>query len=352
MKCRREVCLINKTFPKITMFGTYSQFNGSCYLAGESPINKCDYILNANASPAKMIPHNQSRNSFNKKSFRNVIVSQPKVDKKREQGFRNFGHEQFQNNPHRAYAPMPAESTNCTPRSWDQERRRLRESKVEASPHSKTRCLQGEVRVAETQESKQATGVTISKMLKSIHDRTVTSSKTECSQDEVATAEAQVSKQAAAVTTTNVLNFMRDRPVTSSKPECIQAGSSYSLNQETMNPKQSHLLEVKLDKNNNQEQGHARSSVECGSNPNHEESMTDSTDPKFTGNKRVDKTNLSPADLHLHKKLASIYSNVMVVDNVSAAKEVVRKLTHEYKHLVHACDTEVRSHCFFYPFII
>ncbi|KDP39093.1 hypothetical protein JCGZ_00850 [Jatropha curcas] len=43
----------------------------------------------------------------------------------------------------------------------------------------------------------------------------------------------------------------------------------------------------------------------------------------------------------IKKKLLSIYSKVLVVNNVSMAEEVVRKLTHEYRHLIHACDTEV-----------
>uniref|UniRef100_A0A7N0TZ66 DNA-directed DNA polymerase n=1 Tax=Kalanchoe fedtschenkoi TaxID=63787 RepID=A0A7N0TZ66_KALFE len=43
----------------------------------------------------------------------------------------------------------------------------------------------------------------------------------------------------------------------------------------------------------------------------------------------------------LRKKLQTIYSKVLVVDSVHFAKEVVKKLTKDYKNLVHACDTEV-----------
>ncbi|CAM9003863.1 unnamed protein product [Rhodiola kirilowii] len=43
----------------------------------------------------------------------------------------------------------------------------------------------------------------------------------------------------------------------------------------------------------------------------------------------------------IRKRLRTIYSKVLVVDNVHVAKEVVSKLTNEYKNLVHACDTEV-----------
>ncbi|TXG71421.1 hypothetical protein EZV62_006356 [Acer yangbiense] len=41
------------------------------------------------------------------------------------------------------------------------------------------------------------------------------------------------------------------------------------------------------------------------------------------------------------KRLSSLHSKVRVVDNIAAAKEVVRKLTGQYRHWVHACDTEV-----------
>ncbi|CAI0437157.1 unnamed protein product [Linum tenue] len=45
----------------------------------------------------------------------------------------------------------------------------------------------------------------------------------------------------------------------------------------------------------------------------------------------------------IRKRLTSISSNVLVVDNVSLAKAVVSKLTGQYRHHVHACDTEVAN---------
>ncbi|XP_022716927.1 DNA polymerase I A, chloroplastic/mitochondrial isoform X2 [Durio zibethinus] len=45
----------------------------------------------------------------------------------------------------------------------------------------------------------------------------------------------------------------------------------------------------------------------------------------------------------IHKQLAGIYDQVLVVDNISVAKEVVLMLTTQYRHLVHACDTEVSN---------
>nr|XP_027098358.1 DNA polymerase I A, chloroplastic/mitochondrial-like isoform X2 [Coffea arabica] len=44
---------------------------------------------------------------------------------------------------------------------------------------------------------------------------------------------------------------------------------------------------------------------------------------------------------NLHERLGCIYDKVLVVDTVSAAKEVVGMLTNQYRHMVHACDTEV-----------
>lgn len=41
------------------------------------------------------------------------------------------------------------------------------------------------------------------------------------------------------------------------------------------------------------------------------------------------------------KGLRVIYDKVLIIDNASIADAVVSKLTNEYKHLVHACDTEV-----------
>ncbi|KAE8680208.1 DNA polymerase I B [Hibiscus syriacus] len=45
----------------------------------------------------------------------------------------------------------------------------------------------------------------------------------------------------------------------------------------------------------------------------------------------------------IHKQLSRIYEQVLVVDNITAAKEVVLMLTTKYRHLVHACDTEVSN---------
>ncbi|KAJ6950443.1 hypothetical protein NC651_004188 [Populus alba x Populus x berolinensis] len=52
-------------------------------------------------------------------------------------------------------------------------------------------------------------------------------------------------------------------------------------------------------------------------------------------------TNGRPHKPDIRERLTSIYESVLVVDNVTMAKEVVSKLTNQYRHLIHACDTEV-----------
>ncbi|KAK2635129.1 hypothetical protein Ddye_029921 [Dipteronia dyeriana] len=69
--------------------------------------------------------------------------------------------------------------------------------------------------------------------------------------------------------------------------------------------------------------------------------------PKQTNDttQKKSRTNMSgqvdAETLEIRKRLSSFYSKVQIVDNIAAAKEVVRKLTGQYKHWVHACDTEV-----------
>ncbi|CAH9078936.1 unnamed protein product [Cuscuta europaea] len=43
---------------------------------------------------------------------------------------------------------------------------------------------------------------------------------------------------------------------------------------------------------------------------------------------------------NLRERLVSIYEKVFIVNNISLAKEVVSKLTNEYRDSIHACDTE------------
>lgn len=43
----------------------------------------------------------------------------------------------------------------------------------------------------------------------------------------------------------------------------------------------------------------------------------------------------------VRENLKKIYDKVHIVDNVSAAKDAVAKLSSQYRNLVHACDTEV-----------
>ncbi|XP_057951031.1 DNA polymerase I A, chloroplastic/mitochondrial isoform X2 [Malania oleifera] len=55
----------------------------------------------------------------------------------------------------------------------------------------------------------------------------------------------------------------------------------------------------------------------------------------------ADKKTQDVVQKDLHDRLCRIYDEVLVVDNVSDAQKVVRMLRNQYRHLVHACDTEV-----------
>lgn len=49
------------------------------------------------------------------------------------------------------------------------------------------------------------------------------------------------------------------------------------------------------------------------------------------------------SQLEARRKLSKIYEKVLIVDDIYVAKKIVRKLTTQYKHLIHACDTEVAN---------
>lgn len=64
--------------------------------------------------------------------------------------------------------------------------------------------------------------------------------------------------------------------------------------------------------------------------------------PELTnGLKESSTKTLASLPLNLRKGFSSIYDSVLLVDNITIAKEVVGMLTNKYRHLVHACDTEV-----------
>lgn len=128
----------------------------------------------------------------------------------------------------------------------------------------------------------------------------------ECLRYEKEVAEYQERKGATVLTAPNLSDFRN------SEIECFEDGSSY-----TPPPK---LVSFKR---SNQK------------NPKNDAAEGTGQNKKASENENSEKLEI------LRSKLASFYSNVMVVDNVSAAKKVVWMLTNKYKHLVHACDTEV-----------
>ncbi|KAK9209639.1 hypothetical protein WN944_002006 [Citrus x changshan-huyou] len=128
----------------------------------------------------------------------------------------------------------------------------------------------------------------------------------ECLRYEKEVAEYQERKGATVLTVPNLSDFRN------SEIECFEDGSSYSPPPKLVSSKRSNQKNPKNDA------------------------------AEGTGqNKKASENEISEKLEILRSKLASFYSNVMVVDNVSAAKKVVWMLTNKYKHLVHACDTEV-----------
>ncbi|OMP04440.1 hypothetical protein COLO4_09635 [Corchorus olitorius] len=55
----------------------------------------------------------------------------------------------------------------------------------------------------------------------------------------------------------------------------------------------------------------------------------------------TEETHVVTPEEDMRRRLVKIYDQVLVVDDVSVAREVVKMLTTRYSHLVHACDTEV-----------
>ncbi|CAL5202154.1 unnamed protein product [Lathyrus oleraceus] len=66
------------------------------------------------------------------------------------------------------------------------------------------------------------------------------------------------------------------------------------------------------------------------------------TTPKKATNAKLTVTMTRSAEQSkLRERLCSIYDNILVVNNLSLAKKVAKMLTVNYRHLIHACDTEV-----------
>ncbi|XP_047178552.1 DNA polymerase I B, chloroplastic/mitochondrial-like [Vigna umbellata] len=62
---------------------------------------------------------------------------------------------------------------------------------------------------------------------------------------------------------------------------------------------------------------------------------------KYEANATSVKKARSSEQLKLRGRLCSIYEDILVVNNISLAEEVAKMLTVNYRHLIHACDTEV-----------
>ncbi|OIW16338.1 hypothetical protein TanjilG_19054 [Lupinus angustifolius] len=103
--------------------------------------------------------------------------------------------------------------------------------------------------------------------------------------------------------------------------------SSLEIQKGRPNPQGSHLVGS----------GKIHEEKTAGVNGDHglDTTTRDSTNATFARQARV------TAQSKLRDRLCSIYEDVLVVDNISLAEEVAKMLTVKYRHLIHACDTEV-----------
>ncbi|KAJ0047140.1 hypothetical protein Pint_04190 [Pistacia integerrima] len=289
INCRREVCIIQSAYgtsPKITMSSIYPRFYHSFYHGRTSSVGKLYYKLMTDSSPAKMIPYYRDQNSFEGKPSKEIFNRQ-KVDKRREQVSRNCSSTSVQevghNSPHRPHisstATVPEKNMPSTLK-WDEEIERLQKTKAEVY----ARILpEGRLYFQEIMGSRQITSQNY-KLL-----------------DKPGVEELPDTENVAA-------NDLNSKNLAVSKPALTEPNGTGNRN------KALDLVNLQTP----------------------DDSTKESSDSKGPLTKE---TKAKPQDLR--HRLTSIYKNVVVVDNISAAKKVVKMLTQQYRHLVHACDTEV-----------
>lgn len=70
---------------------------------------------------------------------------------------------------------------------------------------------------------------------------------------------------------------------------------------------------------------------------------TGAADKRSISSDSVDETQIEKITdeaTELRQRLSKFYDQVLVVDSISAARQIVSMLTNEYKYLIHACDTK------------
>lgn len=376
--------MMSSSFPRF-----YSSFNN----ARKFPIKKYGYRLSVGASSAKMVPLCQDLNSFEGKSSSKGTFDVPKIDEEREQHYRKqfLGAACY-------YHPNPSISSNETfstkntvhsSRGWITETTRLHIKKEVESCQTNTESSRDEEEVAKAQERKRAAISTVIKILESKHNGSLTSSKTECLQDSSFYSPIMSSKQhyfqkfnqqekpivkGLADLRNGALVHPKNQPgsvmgVTKQEVTASEEKSEDFVNGQIPFDKKTNMECLQYEKEVAEDQERKGATVLTVPNMSNfrnsdigcfEDGSSYSSPPKLVSSMRSNQENptndaakgtaqnIKASENEnsekleiLRNKLASFYSHVMVVDNVSAAKKVVWMLTNKYKHLVHACDTEV-----------
>ncbi|XP_024033138.1 DNA polymerase I A, chloroplastic/mitochondrial isoform X2 [Citrus clementina] len=391
---RREGCITNTTFPNIMMSSSFPRFYSSFNNARRFPIKKYAYRLSVGASSAKMVPFCQDLNSFEGNYSSKGTFDLPKIDEKREKlngkQFLEFASYYRPNPSIFSNETFSAKNTIHSSRGWMTETTRLHVMKEVESCQTNTESLRDEKEDAKAQDRKRAAISTVINILESKHNRSFTSSKTECLQDSSFYSPITSSKQQHYFQKFNqqkkpIIKGLADlrNGAVGGHPKNHPGSVMAVTKQVTGSEEKSEDFvndQIPLDKKTNMEclryekevaeyqerkgatvltvpnlSDFRNSEIEC-----FEDGSSYSPPPKLVGSKRsnqknpkndaaegtgqnkkaLENENSEKIEI-LRSKLASFYSNVMVVDNVSAAKKVVWMLTNKYKHLVHACDTEV-----------
>ncbi|XWS11201.1 hypothetical protein CRYUN_Cryun38cG0063800 [Craigia yunnanensis] len=265
-------------------------------------------------------------------------------------------------------------SIPCAERSWEKEARRMKENKEMAkesfkgsSSSSNDRCYlnvkrTGSLfRTANKEEPVSGNSGKSLSLSKSHFPPQPTSNKQMSRDNYIATDEINGSKQLKGSSTTEVSgNGSLPGLVLDDDLDIGTSGDSNFLSEShfphhpTISKQIFRANNISSDRINDSKQLKGSTKTEVSSNGLSQGAVlvenqdTGHTDPNLTRRDQANENKIASSEEtyvvfqeDIHKQLARIYDQVLVVDNISAAKEVVQMLTTQYRHLVHACDTEV-----------
>ncbi|KAK4851578.1 hypothetical protein QYF36_016504 [Acer negundo] len=386
---RREIHTIQNahcTIPNITMFIRIPCSHRSSYHAETSRVSRRDCLPMEDAS-TQMTSRYLDPNSLKRKHW-------PDFDFKSHRGSRNHSGPQVpetgHNNPCRhngihnaALATAATPSIPGTPDMWNTERMILQMRKGNISPYHKNGSLQNGSSYEEVMSCKPRLLQNSKPSSHSSFEPSVTepndigfgneavdyvngdSKKNNLSPNHFAKEpNAKLSRK---TPEPKSIQTMKGKIPPYPKNESLQDGSSYteesvSCKQELLQNSKSpgHLISVPSgtepkdigsgieavdyvdgdSKTNNSSPPNAKLSRKTPNVCKKEPKQTNDTAQKKCETKKSVQEDAKTQE-NLRKRLSNFYSKVLVVNNIAAAKEVVRKLTGQYRHCVHACDTEV-----------